>query len=45
MNPHFFDTIRLTLNCDMSIVQQRARQKQINLRYHTDNTVNENKPP
>jgi hypothetical protein len=39
MNPHFFDTVRLSLDCDMSVVQQRARQKQINLRYHTDHTV------
>jgi glycine dehydrogenase len=39
MNPHFFDTIRLSLDCDMSVVQQRARQKRINLRYHTDHTV------
>ncbi|XP_065339438.1 glycine dehydrogenase (decarboxylating), mitochondrial [Cloeon dipterum] len=39
MNPLFFDTIRLSPNCDVSIIQERARQREINLRYYEDGTV------
>ncbi|XP_059475308.1 glycine dehydrogenase (decarboxylating), mitochondrial [Neocloeon triangulifer] len=39
MNPHFFDTIRISLNCDVAEVQERAQRKQINLRYYTDGTI------
>ncbi|KAF4514030.1 UNVERIFIED_CONTAM: hypothetical protein B566_EDAN018689, partial [Ephemera danica] len=38
-NPWFFDTLRLQLNTDLGVIQNRARQKEINLRYFPDDTV------
>ncbi|XP_061401002.1 glycine dehydrogenase (decarboxylating), mitochondrial-like [Musca vetustissima] len=40
-NKHFFDTLHVTLNSDMTVeeLKARAEQKQINFRYFADGTV------
>lgn len=36
---HFFDTLKVGLNCDLNEVRKRAEQKMINLRYFEDGDV------
>jgi hypothetical protein len=38
-NHVFFDTVRISPAMDQGEIQHRARQKQINLRFYSDETV------